>query len=58
MRVYGMTKTKRIHLSLPAELVKKLDNACKKRHMTRSEAIKRILIVILQKKIIIKENYY
>jgi len=39
-----MTKTKRIHISLPTEVVKELDKICKKSHMTRSEFIKHCII--------------
>ena len=41
-----MTKTKRIHLSLPADLVKTFDEICDKNHMSRSEAFKRLLLAI------------
>lgn len=41
-----MTKTKRIHLSLPAELVKRFDNNCKKHCVNRSEAIKRLIMAV------------
>jgi len=39
-----MTKTKRIHISLPAEVVKKMDKYCQEKHMTRSEFIKHCII--------------
>ena len=44
-------KTKRIHISLPAELVKSFDVACEKNYLTRSEAIKRLLLAIAKGKI-------
>jgi len=37
---------RRIHLSLPQELVEVLDEACKRNLMTRSEAIKRLLLAV------------
>jgi len=46
-----MTKTKRIHISLPADLVKKLDKICKESYITRSEAIKRGIMAIIADKI-------
>jgi len=36
-------KTKRIHISLPEELLEAFDGICKKNYSTRSEAIKSIL---------------
>lgn len=38
----------RIHLSLPQELVEALDEACEKNHMTRSEAVKRLLLAVVK----------
>lgn len=46
-----MTKTKRIHISLPADLVKKLDKICKESYLTRSEALKRCIMAIINSEI-------
>ncbi|MFA5395218.1 MAG: ribbon-helix-helix protein, CopG family [Methanogenium sp.] len=46
-----MTKTKRIHISLPEKLLKAFDYSCKKNHMTRSEAIKLLLMMVVKEKL-------